>query len=149
MKNYVYPADVKGIVDVTKPPYNCDNTGKTDCTKALRAAIDDIFKEYYDAFCATVKKLDAMPGKEAWIGFEIRRVNGKRCIVWPEKLPMSKIIYFPNGTYLVSDTISYSFEHFRNIFNNGSVFGDELPAAADGAEHGGRYDSPAGSLQGV
>ena len=118
MKNYVYPADVKGIVDVTKPPYNCDNTGKTDCTKALRAAIDDIFKEYYDAFCATVKKLDAMPGKEAWIGFEIRRVNGKRCIVWPEKLPMSKIIYFPNGTYLVSDTISYSFEHFRNIFNN-------------------------------
>lgn len=105
-------------MDVTKPPYNCDNTGKTDCTKALRAAIDDIFKEYYDAFCATVKKLDAMPGKEAWIGFEIRRVNGKRCIVWPEKLPMSKIIYFPNGTYLVSDTISYSFEHFRNIFNN-------------------------------
>ena len=118
MSEFLYPANVKGIVDVTKAPYFADNTGKTDCTKALCRAIDDIFNEYNEAFQATRKKLDQMPGDEAWIGFEIRRVNGVNCVIWPEKLPDSKILYFPNGTYLVTDTISYSLEHFRNIFNN-------------------------------
>jgi len=118
MSEFVFPKDFDGLVDVTKPPYNCDNTGKEDCTEALCRAIDDIFGEYLDAFKKTVEKLDAMEGDEAWIGFEIRKINGNRCVIWPEKLPKSKIIYFPNGTYLVSDTVSYSLEHFRNIFNN-------------------------------
>ncbi len=26
---------------MTKPPYNCDNTGREDCTEALRRAVDD------------------------------------------------------------------------------------------------------------
>ncbi len=118
MNTYRFPDDAKGIIDVTKPPYNCDNTGKKDCTKALCQAIDDIFNVYLDAFNKTKEKLDSMEGDEAWIGFEIRRVNGQRCIIWPETLPESKIIYFPNGTYLVSDTVTYSLEHFRNIFLN-------------------------------
>ena len=118
MSDFRYPNDLKGLIDVTKPPYNADNTGKVDCTKALCRAIDDIFNEYKRDFDKTVEKLNSMEGDEVWIGFEIRRVNGLNCIIWPEKLPESKIIYFPNGTYLVSDTISYSLEHFRNIFNN-------------------------------
>ncbi len=118
MSNFVYPSDLKCIIDVTKPPYNADNTGKTDCTKALCQAIDDIFNEYKRNFEETVEKVNSTPGDEVWIGFEIRRVDGVNCIVWPEKLPESKIIYFPNGTYLVSDTVTYSLEHFRNIFNN-------------------------------
>lgn len=118
MDNFIFPYDLEGLVDVTKPPYNADNTGKTDCTKALCQAIDDIFLEYKRAFDKTVEKVNNTEGDEVWIGFEIRRVDGINCIIWPEKLPPSKIIYFPNGTYLVSDTISYSLEHFRNIFNN-------------------------------
>lgn len=118
MDNFIFPYDLEGLIDVTKPPYNADNTGKTDCTKALCQAIDDIFLEYKRAFDKTVEKVNNTEGDEVWIGFEIRRVDGINCIIWPEKLPPSKIIYFPNGTYLVSDTISYSLEHFRNIFNN-------------------------------
>lgn len=118
MNTYIYPDNVNGIIDVTKPPYNCDRSGKTDCTEALCRAIDSIFSEYKTAFDKTVAKLDAMDDENARIGFEIRRQNGKKCVIWPEELPPSKIIYFPSGTYLVSDTVTYSLEHFRNIFDN-------------------------------
>ena len=32
MQQYRYPADCASIIDVTKPPYNADPTGKEDCT---------------------------------------------------------------------------------------------------------------------
>ncbi len=32
----------KNIVDITKPPYNADNTGKTDVTRILQKVIDDL-----------------------------------------------------------------------------------------------------------
>lgn len=35
-----FPEDI-GFVDVTKPPYNADNTGKSDVTDILQKAIDD------------------------------------------------------------------------------------------------------------
>ena len=38
-----YPEELKIIVDVTKPPYCADNTGKVDCTDALRRAYNDIY----------------------------------------------------------------------------------------------------------
>ena len=28
MDNFIFPYDLEGLVDVTKPPYNADNTGK-------------------------------------------------------------------------------------------------------------------------
>ena len=37
-----YPIQCKNIIDVTKPPYNADNTGKTDVTAILCSVIDDI-----------------------------------------------------------------------------------------------------------
>ena len=35
----------KGVIDVTKPPYNADNSGKTDCTQVLKQIVDDILAE--------------------------------------------------------------------------------------------------------
>jgi hypothetical protein len=67
----VYPDDVFRpyyFVDVTKPPYNIDNTGKTDVTEQLRHAIVDIYHG----------------------GFPALR---------------QKTLYFPNGTYRISDTL--------------------------------------------
>lgn len=69
-EDYVPPDS--GVVDVTKPPYNADKTGATDCTSKIQQAI-------YDS-------VDA--GKEP-----IRKRN--------------HIIYFPNGTYLVSNRLEW------------------------------------------
>ena len=67
----VFPDDVFRpyyFVDVTKPPYSIDNTGATDVTQQLRAAMVDIWHG----------------------GFPALR---------------QKTLYFPNGTYRISDTL--------------------------------------------
>ena len=117
-ENYVFPNECECIIDVTKAPYYVDNTGKTDCTKQLCAIVDDVLKAYEKNFYKTKAKLEAMEDDNALIGFEIRKINGRSNVIFPEELPPSRIIYFPNGTYLVSDTISYSMEEFRNYISN-------------------------------
>ena len=123
-ESFVFPSDCKAIIDVTKPPYNIDNTGQKDCTKQLCALVDEVLGAYEKNFYETKKKLEAMEDDDALISFEIRKVDGKCNVIFPEQLPPSKIIYFPNGTYLVSDTISYSMEEFRNFI--GSVRAMEM-----------------------
>lgn len=118
MQQYRYPADCLSIIDVTKPPYNADPTGKEDCTAILCRIVDDILGAYEKNFYETKEKLEAMEDPNALISFEIRKVNGRSNVIFPEELPPSKIIYFPNGTYLVSDTISYSMEEFRNFLGS-------------------------------
>ncbi|MBE6762172.1 MAG: hypothetical protein E7551_07785 [Ruminococcaceae bacterium] len=115
MTGFRFPKECTTIIDVTKPPYNADPTGKIDCTASLRRAFNDIMQGYQDEFNKTKAKLEAMSDPNALITFEIRKVEGKMNVIFPEDLPIAKIIYFPNGTYLVSDTISYFIEDFRNI----------------------------------
>lgn len=118
MENYLFPTECEAIIDVTKPPYNMDNTGRVDCTKQLCALVDEVLGAYEKNFYKTKEKLEAMEDPNALISFEIRKEDGRCNVGFPEELPPSKIIYFPNGTYLVSDTISYSMEEFRNILGN-------------------------------
>lgn len=112
--NFKYPI-CDAVIDVTNPPYNADNTGKTDCTAALCKVFNDICGEYKANLLKSREKLYKMEDPNALITFEIRKVNGKHNVVFAEDVPVKKIIYFPNGTYLVSDTISYYIEEFRNI----------------------------------
>lgn len=118
MKNVIYPENCKAVINVTKPPYNVDNTGKTDCTAQLVSIIDSLAAAQVEALERTKKKLEEMDDPNAMIGFEIRKYDGRLFVVFPEVLPESKIIYFPNGVYLVSDTISYSLENLRNLLFN-------------------------------
>lgn len=113
--NYRFPENCQAVIDVTKAPYNADNSGKTDCTEALQRVFNDLCGEYKKNFLKTKEKLTAMEDPDALITFEIRKVGGKRNVVFAEEVPLKKIIYFPNGTYLVSDTISYFIEEFRNM----------------------------------
>ena len=109
------------VIDVTKPPYNADNTGKTDCTKALRQAIDDCLQGYIDSMNELREELLAMykeQGGNVYVGAEAGRViDGKVYITGPKEIPPVQMIYLPNGTYLVSDTISYTFDNLYSQQN--------------------------------
>ncbi len=104
------------IVDITKPPYNADNTGKKDCTAILNKILDDILQANIDGISAAKKKLEEYPKPDYNLSFEIRKEKEALYVIFPEDLEPTKIIYFPNGTYLVSDTITYSHRNLMNIF---------------------------------
>ena len=54
------------VIDITKPPYNADNTGKVDCTAALRQAIDDCMRGYIDSMNELREELLAVEEARAY-----------------------------------------------------------------------------------
>ncbi len=110
-----YPVNCKNIIDVTKPPYHVDNTGKVDCTESLCQIFDDILIREVKGVEEIKKKLLRMGKVPAYIGFE-SRITDELNVIFPEYVPSSKIIYFPAGIYWVSDTISYRLKNLQNIF---------------------------------
>lgn len=116
-----YPFNAKAVIDVTKAPYFCDNTGKTDCTEALRRAMDDVLRPNIDGIQKAMDKLNASSDPNYTISFEIRKSDGVLNVIFPEDLETAKILYFPNGTYLVSNTIAHSLEDLRNILSGNRV----------------------------
>ncbi len=120
-----YPKDLKIIVDITKPPYCADNTGKTDCTEALQKAFDDIIMRSVELFDETFEKLSGSPkGENTYLGFQSRSCPTELNVSFSEHLPEARIIYFPKGTYLVSDTITYKTRSSRKF--HGGRFNYEL-----------------------
>ncbi len=116
-----YPQNAKAVIDVTKAPYFCDNTGKTDCTEALRRAMDDVLRPNVEGIQNALDKLNANSDPNYAISFEIRKNDGVINVIFPEDLAPAKILYFPNGTYLVSNTIAHSLEDLRNILSGNRV----------------------------
>ena len=106
------------VVDVTKPPYNADNTGKVDCTAILCQALEDILEREIKAVQDIRQKLLDDPRDNFRIGFENRKMNGIPTVIFPEDPPPARILYFPAGTYLISDTITYSFENLCNLIDD-------------------------------
>ena len=113
-----YPIKTPTIIDVTKPPYCADNTGSVDCTKILCRIFDDILQREVDGIAALEKRLlnERKDLGEYCIGFESRRWATGYNVIFPEDVPDARIIYFPAGTYLVSDTVSYTLKKLQNIY---------------------------------
>lgn len=114
--NIRYSENNKAVIDVTKPPYSADNTGKTDCSESLRRAMDDVLRPNIEGLEKAKQKLLAMEDPNARISFEIRKEDNLLFVIFPEELEPTRILYFPNGTYLVSDTITYTLENLSNIY---------------------------------
>ena len=89
------PLNCESIIDVTKPPYNADNTGQVDCTDILNKIIDDVLCVNIEYLEKTKDKLMAMPDPNAKIGFEVCKRNGVMNVIFSEVAPPAKIIYFP------------------------------------------------------
>ncbi len=112
-----YPEKCKNVIDVTKAPYFADNTGESDCTQVLCQVIDDCLREYItnleklkNELLELAKKTDG----NVYIGVEEGRIiDGELLMTLPKELPPAKIIYLPKGTYLVSDTVTYTFENLN------------------------------------
>ncbi len=111
-----YPPDARSVVNVTEAPYFADKTGKQDCTAILVRILDELLGESQVGMREVMDILSAEPAED-WVmpgSFENRKQAGEIFGVFPKNGPSSKIIYFPKGTYLVSDTICYSFDDLKN-----------------------------------
>ena len=113
-KNTIFPPNSNAFIDVTKAPYFLDNTGKEDCTQKLIKVLDDVLSEHIRDMKATYDKLCGLPCG-ARISNE-NRVNEQGLVraIFPNRINLSPVIYFPNGTYLISDTITYSSNELHN-----------------------------------
>ena len=116
-----YPFESDNIIDVTKAPYFADNTGKTDCTDVLCRVFDDMLAREREGIEKTKNDLLRLSDnceKDVFIGFEARTRKGFVNVIFPEVTPPARIIYFPDGEYLVSDTVSYRASDLYNIYKS-------------------------------
>jgi len=111
-----YPNEARAIIDVTKAPYFADNTGTRDCTATLVRILDDLLQTSMDGMQKVMAILEAEPARDKLLpgSFENRKQDGRPFGVFPIEGPTGMIIYFPKGTYLISDTVCYSFDNLQN-----------------------------------
>lgn len=113
-----YPFATDTVIDVTKAPYFADNSGMSDCTDALRRVFDDVLKREIEGVEETRKKLVKYGGNVV-LGFENRvKYDNLVYVIYPEYAPPRRIIYFPKGTYLVSDTVTYTLDNLKNLYRS-------------------------------
>ena len=125
-KSTVFPPNCDAIIDVTKAPWFLDNTGKEDCTEKLIAIFDSLFPEIIEGMKKTYDVLcKSAPGtKTSWENRVTDTGIVRAIFPWDHIQP--KVMYFPNGTYLVSDTITYTHRDLHNMLYYYTSGGMEL-----------------------
>lgn len=120
-----FPENCRSVIDVTKPPYSVDNTGKEDCTEKLCRILDDLLAGMIPEMHQVYERLKKSPDN-TYISRENRRINGRIFAIFPIEIDLVPSIYFPNGTYLVSDTVSYRLKNLHNMMYHYTSGGFEL-----------------------
>ena len=114
-ENTVFPDGCKGILDVTKPPYCLDNTGVEDCSEKLCNLLDSLLQSFVDDMRLQYEILMDAPEGTRIGETASRRENGRILILDPViDRAILPTIYFPNGTYLLTDTVSYRLQNLKN-----------------------------------
>ena len=90
------------VLDITKAPFNAVGDGKTDDTQAFVKAYDFVLREQDKIGYSATAMLNTNPKNFA------QNTEGYPSDGPSKSNDASFIIYIPNGTYLVSDTIIYS-----------------------------------------
>ena len=108
-------------LNICEAPYNADPTGQTDCTEAILRALDDITGATRLAFRQTLAEIETLPSEGCHYhpnSFENHRRDGVTYCVTCSHLPFVPPLYFPEGTYLVSDTLCYRHTDLVNTYGS-------------------------------
>ena len=124
-ENIVYPENCRAFIDVTKEPWCLDNTGKEDCTAKLVALLDSILEHNIPEMQAVYDELAAMPN-DGVIKSNNYKKKGLVCAFNTYYIAQQPTIYFPNGTYLLTDTVSYTLRKLQNKMFHQTVHGHEM-----------------------
>ena len=102
-----YPKNLRTIIDVTKPPYCADNTGKTDCTEILRKVYNDIIEADVALFKETFEKVQKE--WEDYVNSCISRIMNTRIDESIEKPSFGKLSQIDCAIAIVNFFIDFLF----------------------------------------
>jgi hypothetical protein len=111
----------QAVLNICKAHYFADPTGKEDCTEAILRALDDVTRATQLAWRQTLAELEALPSQGTHylnLNAENRKENGVLCATTHVRLPYLPVIYFPEGTYLVSNTLCYRHKDLVNTYGS-------------------------------
>ncbi len=103
-------AGANTVLNICEAPYFADPTGAEDCTEAILRALDDSAGKVSRAYRQGLRQVEALPPKGLHKhpdSAESYRENGVAHLVSTIRIPYIPVIYFPQGQYLVSDTLRY------------------------------------------
>jgi len=111
----------RAVVNICEAPYFADPNGKENCTEAILRALDDITRNTQLAWRQTLAELEALPSEGVHylnLSAENRRENGVLVATTHVRLPYLPVIYFPEGSYLVSNTLCYRHKDIINTYGS-------------------------------
>lgn len=114
-------AAMTGLLDICRAPYFADPTGKRDSTDAILRALDDITRITQLAFRQGLSEVEMLPATGRpfhTVSVENHRADGVVHVSCCVRLPSVPVLYFPEGTYLVSDTLCYRHKDLQNTYKN-------------------------------
>ena len=118
---FVSRGETGAVLNLCEAPYAADPTGKRDSTEAILRALDDVTRITQLAFRQGLAEVEALPAKgEHYLtgSVENHRADGVVHVSCCARLPYVPVLYFPEGTYLVSDTLCYRHKDLQNTYKN-------------------------------
>lgn len=100
-----------------------------DCTEIIVGIINELKIKTYNGMLEAYEKLKKLPVGASLNNSPVTEnkvVDTEIAAMYPEDMIQLPTVYFPNGTYLVSDTLSYTHERYGNMRYSRVVGGFEL-----------------------